>query len=163
MAKARKLAHPGKPAGEGILGEGEDLKVSDEIPKAAPFKGPLDDAISKAPLFKGLLVDAISKASLFKGLSAEQIEELARICLDRRYQKGEELFLEGSRAKGFYLAVSGKFKIYKLSPEGKEQILHIFGGGEIFGKSRRLQEEITRPAPRPSSPAGHCFFRGPPS
>jgi len=30
--------------------------------------------------------------------------------------------------------VSGKIKIYKLSREGKEQILHIFGAGEIFGE-----------------------------
>ena len=78
--------------------------------------------------------NVISQASLFKGLPAEQVEELSRICLDQRYRKGQELFSEGSSAKGFYLAVSGKFKIYKLSLEGKEQILHIFGGGEIFGE-----------------------------
>jgi CRP/FNR family transcriptional regulator len=78
--------------------------------------------------------DVISQAALFKGLPAEQVEDLSRICLDQRYRKGQELFSEGSRAKGFYLAVSGKFKIYKLSPEGKEQILHIFGAGEVFGE-----------------------------
>jgi CRP/FNR family transcriptional regulator len=80
------------------------------------------------------IFDAISNSPLFRGLPAEQIEELSRICLDRRYRKGQELFPEGGKAKGFYLAVSGKFKIFKLSPEGKEQILHIFGGGEIFGE-----------------------------
>ncbi len=81
-----------------------------------------------------MIADEISKASLFNGLPAEQIEELAQICLDQRYEKGRELFSEGSKATGFYLAVSGKFKIYKLSLEGKEQILHIFGGGEVFGE-----------------------------
>jgi CRP/FNR family transcriptional regulator len=80
------------------------------------------------------IFDAIANAPLFKGLPAEQIEELSRICLDRGYRKGQVLFSEGGSAKGFYLAVSGKFKIFKLSPEGKEQILHIFGGGEIFGE-----------------------------
>jgi len=80
------------------------------------------------------IFNVISQAPLFKGLPAEQVEELSRICLDQRYRKGQELFSEGSSAKGFYLAVSGKFKIYKLSLEGKEQILHIFGGGEIFGE-----------------------------
>ena len=28
----------------------------------------------------------------------------------------------------------GKVKIYKVSPSGKEHILHIFGGGEPFGE-----------------------------
>ena len=78
--------------------------------------------------------EEISEAALFQGLLAEQVESLARICVERRYIKGEELFSEGSSASGFYLAVSGKFKIFKLSPEGKEQILHIFGRGEIFGE-----------------------------
>ena len=80
------------------------------------------------------IADEISKASLFNGLPAEQVEELAQICLDQTCGKGQELFTEGSNAKGFYLVVSGKFKIYKLSLEGKEQILHIFGSGEIFGE-----------------------------
>ncbi|MFZ0932388.1 MAG: Crp/Fnr family transcriptional regulator [Syntrophobacteraceae bacterium] len=78
--------------------------------------------------------DEISKASLFNGLPAEQIQELAQICLDQKYEKGRELFSEGDNAKGFYLVVSGKIKIYKLSLEGKEQILHIFGSGEILGE-----------------------------
>jgi CRP/FNR family transcriptional regulator, dissimilatory nitrate respiration regulator len=80
------------------------------------------------------IADEISKAPLFNGLPAEQIGELAQICLEQRYEKGQELFSEGDIAKGFYLVVSGKIKIYKLSMEGKEQILHIFGGGEIFGE-----------------------------
>ena len=80
------------------------------------------------------IADEISKALLFNGLPAEQIEELAKICIDQKYEKGRELFSEGTVAKGFYLVVTGKIKIYKLSLEGKEQILHIFGKGEIFGE-----------------------------
>ncbi|MHC1727522.1 MAG: Crp/Fnr family transcriptional regulator [Syntrophobacteraceae bacterium] len=78
--------------------------------------------------------DEIAKASLFNGLPAEQLEELAQICMNQSYEKGQALFSEGSRARGFYMVVAGKIKIYKLSLEGKEQILHIFGSGEIFGE-----------------------------
>lgn len=80
------------------------------------------------------ILKIIAAAPLFEGLPSGQIETLAQICLDRKFEKGQALFSEGSRAKGFYLAVSGKIKIYKLSREGKEQILHIFGPGEIFGE-----------------------------
>jgi len=80
------------------------------------------------------IADEISNASLFNGLPAEQIEELVRISLDQTFEKGQVLFSEGNKARGFYLVVSGKIKIYKLSLDGKEQILHIFGSGEIFGE-----------------------------
>jgi len=78
--------------------------------------------------------DEIARASLFNGLPARQLETLAEICLDQKYEKGQVLFTEGGSAKGFYLIEGGKIKIYKLSLEGKEQILHIFGPGEIFGE-----------------------------
>jgi len=80
------------------------------------------------------IAEIIAGASLFEGLPAEQIDILAQICVDQKFDKGQTLFSEGSRAKGFYLVVSGKIKISKLSREGKEQILHIFGPGEIFGE-----------------------------
>ena len=78
--------------------------------------------------------DEISESPLFSGLPAEQIGELAEICLEQSYEKGREIFSEGEAADGFYLVTSGKIKVYKLSLEGKEQILHIFGRGEIAGE-----------------------------
>jgi CRP/FNR family transcriptional regulator len=60
--------------------------------------------------------------------------ELAAIAADQSFKRGQTLFTEGSEATGFYVIASGKIKIYKLSIEGKEQILHIFGVGEFFGE-----------------------------
>jgi CRP/FNR family transcriptional regulator len=80
------------------------------------------------------MIDRIAKVPLFEGLPREQLQELARIVVEKKYGKGQTLFSEGSKATGFYVIVSGKLKIYKLSLEGKEQILHIFGEGEFFGE-----------------------------
>jgi CRP/FNR family transcriptional regulator len=44
------------------------------------------------------------------------------------------VFHEGDPGIGFYMVAAGKVKIYKMSPDGKEQILHIFGPGEPFGE-----------------------------
>ena len=44
------------------------------------------------------------------------------------------IFSEGDEGYGFYVVAKGMVKIYKVSPEGKEQILHIFGQGEPFGE-----------------------------
>ncbi|MDR3555978.1 MAG: Crp/Fnr family transcriptional regulator [Syntrophobacteraceae bacterium] len=76
----------------------------------------------------------ISKFPFFNGLPAQQIDELAKICLEQSYERGREIFSEGEAAEGFHLVTAGKIKVYKLSLDGKEQILHIFGPGEMAGE-----------------------------
>lgn len=80
------------------------------------------------------LIEHIARVPLFEGLSAEHLEELSRIVVEQSCRKGQTLFSEGARATGFYIIASGKVKIFKISLEGKEQILHIFGEGEFFGE-----------------------------
>jgi len=56
------------------------------------------------------------------------------IVTDQTFGKGEAIFSEGEDADGFYVVITGRVKIFKLSPDGKEQILHFFGPGEPFGE-----------------------------
>ena len=56
------------------------------------------------------------------------------IVTDQTFGKGEVIFAEGEDADGFYVVITGRVKIFKLSPDGKEQILHFFGPGEPFGE-----------------------------
>jgi CRP-like cAMP-binding protein len=72
---------------------------------------------------------------LFKGLSRRQYDQLADIAVDRSYKEGQRIFSEEDEGIGFYVLVAGRVKVYKLSPEGKEQILHVFGPGEPFGEA----------------------------
>jgi CRP/FNR family transcriptional regulator len=50
------------------------------------------------------------------------------------FEKNQLIFNEGDPGNGFYIVEKGKVKIYKLSLEGKEQILHIYGPGKPFGE-----------------------------
>jgi len=75
-----------------------------------------------------------SRMPLFRGLEDRQIEALASICVPADYPKGRTIFLEGSQAQGLYVVMSGQVKIFKLSLEGREQIIHIYGPGEPFGE-----------------------------
>jgi CRP/FNR family transcriptional regulator len=70
----------------------------------------------------------------FEELPNEQIEDLSMIVTDQVFDRGQIIFSEGDDGNGFYVVVSGRIKIFKLSPEGKEQILHIFGPGDPFGE-----------------------------
>jgi CRP-like cAMP-binding protein len=76
----------------------------------------------------------IEAALLFKGLPETQIRKIEGIAEDMRFKKGESIFSDGDEGNGFYLVATGLVKIFKVSPEGKEQILHIFGSGEPFGE-----------------------------
>ncbi len=76
----------------------------------------------------------IQDMALFRGLTAEQLQELASIVVEKTFRRGQTIFREGEEGKGFYVVGFGKVKIYKLSRDGKEQILHIFGPGEPFAE-----------------------------
>ena len=49
--------------------------------------------------------------------------------------RGELLFSEGEEAAGFFIVLDGKVKVYKLSPEGKERILHVIQPGGTFAEA----------------------------
>ncbi len=80
------------------------------------------------------LTDQIASISLFNGLPSDQIDALAMITAESTYEKGGSIFSEDEQATGFYVVLTGRVKVFKLSSEGREQILHIFGPGEVFGE-----------------------------
>ncbi|MCI5118868.1 MAG: Crp/Fnr family transcriptional regulator [Candidatus Electrothrix sp. LOE1_4_5] len=76
----------------------------------------------------------LNQSILFKGLSSALLEQIADLASVKKFQRGESIFFEGDEATGFYMVGQGRVKIYKMSLDGKEQILHIFGLGEPFGE-----------------------------
>ncbi|MEJ5349367.1 MAG: Crp/Fnr family transcriptional regulator [Desulfosoma sp.] len=79
-------------------------------------------------------INCLSHGVLFENLSQEQLTTLAGICSERFYKKGETLFAEGKKAEGFFVVCSGRVKVFKVSFEGREQILHLFDAGNILGE-----------------------------
>ncbi len=79
-------------------------------------------------------INQIKDVPLFHGLPEKQLGELARIIIDRKYEQGEVIFTEGAEASGFFVLLSGRLKIFKLSPDGKEQILHFIDPREPFAE-----------------------------
>ena len=77
----------------------------------------------------------IASIDLFSGLTKTQHEALASIATKKRYAKGQTIFLDGAEATGFHGILSGRVRVFKLSTEGKEQILHVFGPGDTFGEA----------------------------
>lgn len=68
----------------------------------------------------------------FEELPGSLIDRLAQASIHRRYEAGEVIFLENELATGLWIVEKGRIKIYKISPDGIEHILHILGPRDTF-------------------------------
>lgn len=81
------------------------------------------------------MIKTIAALPLFEGLPANYCESLASIAVKKKFSRGQMFFSEGDEGTGFYIILSGRVKIFKLSAEGKEQIFHILEDREPFGEA----------------------------
>lgn len=70
---------------------------------------------------------------MFRRVSAELRERVAAVARLRQYDKGDLIFAEGDPAHTFIVIVTGRVKVFKSTPSGKEIILEIFGDGDPLG------------------------------
>ena len=78
---------------------------------------------------------------MFQDLPQQQLAELANLTIVQSYRKGDILFHQGDEGIGFFIVRSGRVKVFKLSPDGKEQILHVFNQGDHFAEVPALDGE----------------------
>jgi len=79
-------------------------------------------------------VEKLRNIFLFSNLSEGMLKSIATATLAKETSKGEMIFFEGQEGENFYAIIKGVIKIFKLTASGNEQILHIFGEGDIFGE-----------------------------
>ncbi len=77
-------------------------------------------------------IELLKAFPYFQGADAEVLEAAGRVVFTRKVARGEIILLEGGPAKTLFLVASGAVKVFKTSPEGKEQILSIVRPGESF-------------------------------
>jgi len=85
-------------------------------------------------------IDLLKRCPLFAGLKEGDLKRIRAIGSLRQLGKKEILFSDGEAAKGFYVILSGKVKLYKVSPEGKEQILHVVSAPDAFAEAALFLE-----------------------
>ena len=79
-------------------------------------------------------LDIIAAIPIFNGIPEDQMAAIKKIAITKRFNKGEVIFSEGDAGNGFFVIAQGRVKIFKVSAEGKEHILHIYGYGQPFGE-----------------------------
>ena len=56
-------------------------------------------------------------------------------------KKKRHLFFEGDKGENFYFLISGKIKLFKISPVGKDVVVKIVTPGEIFAEIIIIEDQ----------------------
>jgi CRP-like cAMP-binding protein len=79
--------------------------------------------------------EALVDSHLFSALSDTQLERVRRHSHITDMVEGESLFFQGDKATSFYLMVSGRVKLFRVSPDGKEKVVEIMEAGATFAEA----------------------------
>jgi len=76
------------------------------------------------------IVEILHGTSLFSELSVEELRTLGARTVRKTFKTGELLFSEGENCHGLHIIATGKVRISKSSPGGREQVLAVNQPGE---------------------------------
>ena len=106
----------------------------------------LKDIIEHAPVFAGLAdgcKNSIVKMSKYKALS-----------------EGDIIFNKGETADGMYVIGSGEIELFCANSDGKEQILHVLGEGELCAEVPLFQGGKYPASARAYTDIEFCYVDG---
>jgi CRP-like cAMP-binding protein len=90
--------------------------------------------------------EVLARAGIFQGVDPAAIEVLTESLERVEFPRGTVIFNEGEPGDRLYIIVSGKVKIVRSAPDGRENLLTILGPSDMFGELA-----IFDPGPRTSS------------
>lgn len=79
-------------------------------------------------------LDVLSVLPYLAGVPPTELRRLAARCVWRAVRRGTAIFREGEPARGLFVITEGRVKLARLSPAGREQVLHVEGAGASLGE-----------------------------
>src|SRR5215213_5883995 len=84
----------------------------------------------------------LSLVDIFEPLSEEKIKQLNGQLPDRRLQRGEIFFGPQDRSERLFLLQSGRVRIFRTSPDGREFTLAVVEAGTVFGEMALMGQRL---------------------
>jgi CRP/FNR family transcriptional regulator len=81
----------------------------------------------------GPALDDLQAISAFSKLGAPALALVQRAVVERTFAPGQMIFLEGEPGQGLWFLRRGRVRIYRMSPEGREQGLCVMRAGMCCG------------------------------
>lgn len=82
----------------------------------------------------------LRRAKPFSALPDDDRQLLATVAEVRRFASTERIFQEADPSEYFYTIVSGRVKVFKTTPSGKDIIWGVFGPGDPLGSVAAFKE-----------------------
>ncbi len=79
---------------------------------------------------------------IFSELSDDDLADVLRFARLRRVRRNVPVFLAGDACTGFYAVLAGSVKAFKMSPDGKELVMHVLEPGQMFGEVPMFEARI---------------------
>jgi CRP-like cAMP-binding protein len=89
--------------------------------------------------------EALVDSHLFSALTDTQLERVRRHSHINDLVEGESLFFQGDKATSFYLMLSGRVKLFRVSPDGKEKVVEIMEAGASFAEALMFMDRPNYP------------------
>jgi CRP/FNR family transcriptional regulator, cyclic AMP receptor protein len=90
--------------------------------------------------------DALARAGIFQGVDPSAVQDLKAALEPVTFPRAHVIFAEGELGDRLYIVLSGKVKVGRRSPDGRENLLAVFGPSDMFGEL-----SIFDPGPRTST------------
>ncbi|AWT25282.1 MULTISPECIES: CRP-like cAMP-activated global transcriptional regulator GlxR [Corynebacterium] len=94
----------------------------------------------------GEVHEILSRAGIFQGVEAAAVNTLIEQLDSTTFPRGTTIFDEGEPGDRLYIIISGKVKLARHAPDGRENLLTIMGPSDMFGEL-----SIFDPGPRTSA------------
>ncbi|MCW2653805.1 MAG: crp, partial [Mycobacterium sp.] len=78
--------------------------------------------------------EILARAGIFQGVEPSAVAALTKQLHPVDFPRGHTVFAEGEPGDRLYIIISGKVKIGRRSPDGRENLLTIMGPSDMFGE-----------------------------
>ncbi len=102
----------------------------------------------------------IALVPIFSTLTPAEQLEIAQITTEKQVVRGERIYQAGDRAKALYVIHSGRVKISRLSPTGREQVIRVLGPGDFMGELSLLSPLPMADNAEATEAATMCMIEG---
>jgi len=79
--------------------------------------------------------DVLARLPHFRGLAPAVLDAVLATATSLTLQAGEILFREGDPCDGFFVVAQGHIKVFRLTSEGREQVVHDIPAGRTFAEA----------------------------
>ncbi len=86
-------------------------------------------------------VEELQKSRLFEGLLPEEIEMLAEVTQQRKFEQGDVVFEQGDVGDSLFLLVEGSVEVLREGADGSEHLIASLDAPEFFGEMSLIDKE----------------------